>query len=351
MARFGLGFHKRLVSVGGLVFAALLFRPAPSLGQTTVKGAGATFPAPVYSAWLDAYLKARPGVQISYFPIGSGGGVRQILEGTVDFGATDGPMNDRQLREFRDSHGFGILHLPTVLGAAVPAYNLPGSGELSFTSDVLSGIYLGRIANWDDPLLRESNPKASLPHQRIIVLHRSEGSGTTYVWSDYLSKVSDTWKSHMGTGFSINWPVGLSARGNSGIADLIAKTPYSLGYVELSYALQKHLAYGRVRNSSGNFVKADLRGVEAAAAEVPVREPEDFRLSITNPAGKDAYPIASFSWLLIPATIHDAGKRKAIVDFLGWALTDGQGMTQELAYGRLPARMASQELKVIAQIQ
>jgi phosphate transport system substrate-binding protein len=233
----------------------------------------------------------------------------------------------------------------------VPAYNLPGIAELNFTPEALVGICLGRIANWDDQLLRDANPKANLPHQPIVVVHRSEGSGTTYVWSDYLSKISETWKSRVGKGFSVNWPVGLSARGNDGMAALISKTPCALGYVELSYALQKHLTYGRVRNSSGTFVKADLAGVAAAAGAVAINGQEDFRFSITNPAGKDAYPISSFSWLLIPARIQDANKRNTIVDFLRWALTDGQNITQELAYGRLPAQIASRELSVVASIQ
>ncbi|HKE22810.1 MAG TPA: phosphate ABC transporter substrate-binding protein PstS [Bryobacteraceae bacterium] len=352
MLTFASGLRKLLVSAAGFAFVvALVLTPAPLLCQTAVTGAGASFPAPIYAKWLDTYRKVQPGVQINYFPIGSGGGIRQILEAGADFGATDGPLNDRQLQGFRDSRGFGILHLPTVLGAAVPAYNLAGVGELNFTPDALVGIYLGRVAHWDDQVLRESNPKANLPHQPIVVLHRSEGSGTTYVWSEYLSKVSDEWKSRVGKGFSVNWPVGLSARGNDGIASLIAKTPCSMAYVELAYALEKHLAYGRVRNSSGNFVKADLAGVEAAAAQVPANDQGDFRFSITNAAGKDAYPIASFSWLLIPAKIQDAAKRKAIVDFVRWALTDGQAMTQELAYGRLPQRIVSRELTVISTIQ
>jgi phosphate transport system substrate-binding protein len=226
---------------------------------------------------------------------------------------------------------------------------LPGSPELNFTAETLAGIYLGRITKWDDPMLREANPKVNLPSVAIVVLHRSEGSGTTYVWSDYLSKVSDAWKSKVGRGFSVNWPVGISARGNDGVSDMIARTANSLGYVELSYALQKQLTYGRVRNAAGNFVKADLASVAAGAAERQMSE--DFRISITNTPGKDAYPISSFSWLLVPATIQNPNKRKAIVDFLTWALTDGQNLTQQLAYARLPAGVASKELAAVSKIQ
>jgi len=352
MARCETGFCGAFLSVGGLFVAlGLLISPAPTLGQTTITGAGGSFPAPVYSAWLDAYRKAQPGVQIRYFPVGAGGFIRQILEGAVDFGATDGPLSDKQVQGFKDSHGFDVLHFPTLLGAVVPAYNVPGAGELNFTPDILAGIYLGRIANWDDLLLREANPKADMPHKPIVVLHRAEGSGTTYIWANYLSRISDVWKNRVGTGFSINWPVGLPARGNDGIASLITRTTYSLGYVELSYALTNHLTYGRVRNSSGQFVKADVKSIEAAAAELSVKDSEDFRFCITNPVGKEGYPISSFTWVLIPARIQDPNKKKAIVDFLHWALTDGQTATEPLAYGRLPARIASQELTALAKIQ
>jgi phosphate transport system substrate-binding protein len=333
------------------VIAALLMTFARIDAQTVVTGAGGSFPAPVYSLWLDTFQKSHADLQISYQAVGSGGGIRQILNGSADFGATDGPMSDKQLQTFKESHGFAILHLPTVLGAAVPAYNLGGSPELNFTPEILAGIYLGRITKWDDPLLREANPKVSLPSAAIIVLHRSEGSGTTYVWADYLSKVSDDWKAKVGKGLSVNWPVGLSARGNQGLAELIQRTPNSIGYVELSYAMQKKIAYGRVRNSSGNFVKADLASVAAAAADVSMHASDDFRLSITNPPGKDAFPIASFSWLLIPARIQDSAKKKAIMDFLTWSLTEGQNMTQQLAYARVPAPIASKELAAIAKIQ
>jgi phosphate transport system substrate-binding protein len=334
-----------------LVALGLFASPAPLAAQTVINGAGASFPGPTYELWLKAYQKVHPDVQIGYQAVGSGGGIRQILEGTIDFGATDGPMSDKQLQTYKDSHGYRLLHFATVLGADVPVYNLPGAPELNFTAEILSGIYLGRITKWDDPMLREANPKANLPSATIVVLHRSEGSGTTYIWADYLSKVSDIWKNKVGTAFSVNWPVGLSARGNDGVSDLIARTPNSFGYVELTYALQKHLSYGRVRNSAGNFVKADVASIAAGAAEASQHIAEDFRVSITNSSGKDAYPISSYSWLLVPSKIQDSNKRKAIVDFLTWALTDGQNLTQQVAYARLPAGVASKELAAVSQIQ
>jgi phosphate transport system substrate-binding protein len=316
-----------------------------------LNGSGSTFAAPMYSAWLGAYQKIHPDVQISYQAIGSGGGIRQVMENSVDFGASDDPMSEKQLRDYRDSHGCDMLHLPTLLGAAVPAYNVPGVGDLNFTGEILAGIYLGRIVKWDDPALREANPGVSLPSNTIMVVHRSEGSGTSYVWADYLSKVSDMWRTRVGKGTSLNWPIGLSARGNDGIADLLHKTPYSLGYVELGFALQKRLSYGRVRNAAGAFVKADLASVAAAATEATTNLPDDFRISITNAPGKIAYPISSFSWLLVPARITDPGKRRAIVDFLTWALTDGQNMGPEHAYARLPQSVVSKELTALSRIQ
>jgi phosphate transport system substrate-binding protein len=305
----------------------------------------------MYSAWLQAYKKIHPDVQISYQAIGSGGGIRQIMENAVDFGATDDPMSEKQLRDYRDTHGSDMLHLPTLMGAAVPAYNVPGLGDVNFTPEILAGIYLGRITKWDDSALREANPGVSLPSNNIMVVHRAEGSGTSYVWSDYLSKVSDAWRARVGRGTSLNWPVGLSARGNDGVADLLHKTSYSLGYVELGFALQKRLTYGKVRNAAGAFVKADPTSVAAAATEATTNVPEDFRISITNAPGKGAYPISSLSWLLVPAKIADPNKRKALVDFLTWALTDGQNMGSGLVYARLPQNVVSKELTALSRIQ
>ena len=352
MSKSDSGFQtKRFGCNGALLVFGLLAGTTLSSGQTAIHGAGATFPAPVYSLWMKSYQTVRPNVQFGYDAIGSGGGIRRMLEGGADFGASDGPMSDKQIQSFKDSHGFAILHFATVIGAAVPAYNLSGAPELNFTPEILAGIYLGNITRWDDPLLRTANPKINLPSSSIVVLHRSEGSGTTYVWSDYLSKVSAAWKRKVGTGFSVNWPAGLAARGNDGLSDMIARTPNSLGYVELSYALQKHLAYGRVRNSSGDFIQADVASVAAAGQEASTAGSDDFRFSITNASAKGSYPIASFSWLLVPARIADASKKQAIVDFLKWALTDGQALTQQLTYARIPDGVASKELAELSKIQ
>jgi len=289
-----------------------------------------------------------PQIQINYQSIGSGGGVRQITEGTVDFGASDMPMNDEQLKLAKSK----ILHFPTVLGAVVPAYNIPGvSEEINFTPDALAGIFLGKITNWSDPELKKANPGVNLPDKNIVVIHRSDGSGTTYVWVDYLSKVSPEWKSRVGVNSSVNWPIGLGAKGNEGVAGLIRQTPNSLGYVELVYAVQNKLAYGKVQNSAGSFVKADLMSVTAAAAGDVKTMPADFRVSITNSSGKDGYPISSFTWLLIPSQIQDQAKKKVIKDFLQWMLTDGQNMVEALSYAKLPKEVVAMEQRALAGIQ
>src|ERR1700676_2639045 len=273
----------------------------------SINGAGATFPNPIYSKWFDDYHKKNPDIEINYQSIGSGGGIRQVMEGTVDFGATDGPMNDEQLKQFKDKRQVGVLHFPTVLGADVPCYNIPGvTEELNFTPEALAGIFLGKITKWNDPELVKANPKSKLPKDDIVVVHRSEGSGTTYIWVDYLAKISPEWKTKVGVGASVNWPVGLGGKGNEGVTGQVKQTPNSIGYVELIYAVQNKIPYGRVRNSAGSFVRADLASVTAAAAGAVKDMPEDFRVSITNAPGKAAYPISSFTWLLIPAKISDA---------------------------------------------
>ena len=321
---------------------------APPGDQVLITGAGATFPNPVYSKWFDHYHRMFPQIQINYQSIGSGGGVRQITEGTVDFGASDMPMNDEQLKLAKSK----ILHFPTVLGAVVPAYNIPGvSEEINFTPDALAGIFLGKITNWSDPELKKANPGVNLPDKNIVVIHRSDGSGTTYVWVDYLSKVSPEWKSRVGVNSSVNWPIGLGAKGNEGVAGLIRQTPNSLGYVELVYAVQNKLAYGKVQNSAGSFVKADLMSVTAAAAGDVKTMPADFRVSITNSSGKDGYPISSFTWLLIPSQIQDQAKKKVIKDFLQWMLTDGQNMVEALSYAKLPKEVVAMEQRALAGIQ
>jgi phosphate transport system substrate-binding protein len=275
-----------------------------------------------------------------------------VLARTVDFGASDGPMTNDQLAEAKSKLGSEVLHFPTVLGADIPTYNIPGvTGELKFTPQALAGIYLGKITKWNDPALTGPNPGINLPGADIVVVHRSDGSGTTYVWVDYLSKISDEWKAKVGLGTSVNWPVGLGDKGNEGVAGLVKQTPNSIGYVELIYALQNHMPYGRVENSSGNFVKADLASVTAAAAGAAKEMPEDFRVSITNAAGKNAYPISSFTWLLIPAKIGDAQKKQAITDFLRWMMTAGQEYCAGLAYAPLPKPVVAKEMKAISRIQ
>src|SRR5436309_2748169 len=302
----------------------------------SITGAGATFPYPMYSKWFDEYHKKNSNLEINYQSIGSGGGIKQITEGTVDFGASDGPMNDDQLKAFQDKHGFGILHFPTVLGADVPAYNIPGvSGELNFTQEAIAGIFLGKITKWNDPAIAGVNKSVSLPANDIVVVHRSEGSGTTYIWTDYLSKISDEWKTKVGKNASVNWPVGLGAKGNDGVTGQIKQTEGSIGYVELIYALQNKIPFGTVKNAAGQFVKASLQSVTEAAASIK-EMPDDFRVSITNAPGKGAYPISSFTWLLVPVEWSDAGKQKVFVDFLNWMIGPGQSMTSALDYAPLP---------------
>ena len=318
----------------------------------SLTGAGATFPYPMYSKWFDEYHKKDAKIQINYQSIGSGGGIKQVTEGTVDFGASDGPMNDAQLKAYQDKHGYGILHFPTVLGADVPTYNVPGvTAELNFTPEALAGIFLGKITKWNDPAIAGPNKDVKLPADDIIVIHRAESSGTTYIWTDYLSKISDEWKNKVGRGTAVNWPVGLGGQGNEGVSGLIKQTPNSFGYVELIYAIQSKMPYGRVKNSSGEFIKADLASVTAAAAGAAKNMPDDFRVSITDAPGKSAYPISSFTWLLIPQKISDAGKRDAIKGFIKWMLNDGQKDTEALAYARLPKEVVAKELKALDNVQ
>src|SRR5216683_1670679 len=318
----------------------------------SINGAGATFPYPIYSKWFDEYHKKNANLQINYQSIGSGGGIKQLTEGTVDFGASDAIMNEDQLKAFQDKHGFGILHFPTVLGAVVPTYNIPDvSAELNFTQDALAGLFLGKITKWNDPAIADANKGVNLPANDIVVVHRAEASGTSYIWTDYLSKISEEWKSKVGKAAAVNWPVGLGGKGNEGVSGLVKQTPNSLGYVELIYAIQNKMPYGRVKNSSGAFIKADLASVSAAAAAAAKFIPDDFRVSITNPEGKAAYPIASFTWLLIPAKFTDGAKRDVVKDFLKWMMTDGQQSCEALSYAKLPKEIVAKEMKAIAQIQ
>ena len=329
-------------------FALFLACAATSGAQTLLNAGGATFPYPIYSKWFDVYHAAHPSVQINYQSQGSGFGIAQVIAGTVDFGASDGPMNDTQLGQAK----IKILHFPTVLGADVPSYNIPGvSADLNFTQKALAGIYLGTITKWNDPEIAKANPNVKLPGDDIVVVHRSEGSGTTYIWTDFLSKVSPDWKAKIGTNTSVNWPVGLGGKGNEGVTGLIKQTPDSIGYIELIYAIQNKIPYGAVENASGKFIKADLAGVTAAAASAAKTMPDDFRVSITNAPGATAYPISSFTWLLIPVHFSDASKEQAVKDFLNWMLTDGQNYNEQLSYAKLPAAVVAKEKKQISMIQ
>ncbi len=320
----------------------------PLMAQTTqLNGAGATFPYPMYSKWFSEYNKLHPDVQINYQSIGSGGGIRQVLAQTVEFGASDGPMTDEQLSQAKVK----ILHIPTVLGADVPAYNIPGvTAELKFTPQALANIFLGKITAWNDPAIAKENPGVNLPNQPIIVIHRSDGSGTTYIWTDYLSKVSSEWQNQVGKGTSVKWPVGLGGKGNEGVAGQIRQLQGSIGYVELIYAVQNNITYGSVKNVAGNFVKASLESVTEAAASVKSM-PADYRVSITNAPGKTAYPVASFTWLLVPVKAKDPKKGKVLSDFLTWMVNDGQKMTTQLAYAPLPESVAEKVKTTIKQVQ
>jgi len=301
----------------------------------------------MYSKWFSDYHKAHPEVQINYQSIGSGGGIRQVLAGTVDFGASDGPMTDEQLAQFKSGK---LFHIPTVLGAVVPAYNIPGvTGELKFSPEALAGIYLGKITNWNDPAIAKENPGVNLPNQSIIVIHRSDGSGTTYIFTDYLSKVSSDWATGVGKNTSVKWPVGLGGKGNEGVAGMIRQMQGGIGYIELIYAVQNKIPYGVVKNAAGNYVKASLESVTAAAGSMK-NMPADFRVSITNAPGKDAYPISSFTWLLIPEKSKDPNKGKILNEFLNWMLDDGQKMTAELTYAPLPESVKSKVRDTVKQV-
>lgn len=333
--------HRIAVLLTGLLLAL------PLLGQTTqLNGAGATFPYPIYSKWFSEYNKLHSDVQINYQSIGSGGGIRQVLNGTVDFGASDGPMTDEQLKQSKVK----ILHIPTVLGAVVPAYNVPGvTEEIKFTPEILAGIYLNKIVKWNDPAIASANPGVKLPDQGIIVIYRSDGSGTTYIFTDYLSKVSKDWASAVGKGTSVKWPNGVGGKGNEGVAGQVRQLQGAIGYVELIYAVQNKISYGSLKNAAGNFVKATLESVTEAASSAPSM-PADFRVSITNAPGKTAYPISSFTWLLIPEQSKDPKKGKILADFLNWMVTDGQKMTTQLSYAPLPESVVEKVKVAIKQV-
>jgi phosphate transport system substrate-binding protein len=335
-----LNFSRKILAI-----ALLTGVSATASAQLMINGAGATFPYPIYSKWFDEYAKVDPSVRFNYQSIGSGGGQKQILAQTVDFGASDGPMSDDNLAKAPGK----LLHIPTVAGADVVAYNLPGNPALKLDGDAIAGIFLGQIKKWNDPKITALNPGVTLPDQEIVVVHRSDGSGTTYIWTDYLSKISPEWKTEVGTNTSVNWPTGIGGKGNEGVAGQIKQTPGALGYVELIYAVQNKMPYADVKNSAGNFVKPSLESVTAALATADI--PDDFRFSMTNAPGKDAYPIAGATWLLVYQQQKDATKGKKLVEFLKWSLTDGEKMAKDLQYAPLPESVQQRVLKRVAEIK
>ena len=336
------------VSAFAAIAAALALGASLVAQSLQINGAGATFPNPIYSKWFDEYNKKNPHVRINYQPIGSGGGIRQVTAQTVFFGATDGPMTEEQILAAPGR----ILHLPTVLGADVPIYNLPGvRGEVKFTGAVLADIYLGKVTKWNDPALVKLNPSVTLPGTDITVVHRSDGSGTTYIFVDFLAKTSPEWKKRVGVATSVMWPTGVGGKGNEGVAGLVRQVPGSIGYVELIYALQNKIAYGAVQNLAGEFVRASVQSVTAAAAGAVAKMAPDFRVSITNAEGKGAYPISSFTWLLLYENPKDKTQSKAMVEFMKWALGDGQKFAPELGYAPLPAEVVKMELAALAKVR
>ena len=329
-------------------WSALALLLAVAEAKVLINGAGATFPNVIYAKWFEEFPKKYADAQINYQSLGSGAGIRQLTEGTVDFGASDMPMTDEQISQMKVKP----LHFPTVLGGVVPTYNIPGvNQDLKFTPAVLAGIFLGKIKKWNDAALKSANPGVKLPDTDIVVVHRSEGSGTTFVFTDYLAKVSPEWKSAVGVNASVKWPAGIGAKGNEGVAGLVKQSPNSIGYVELIYATQNKMGYGAVQNAAGTFLKADLNSVTEAAAGAANNMPDDFRVSITNAPGKNAYPISTFTWLLIPSKFDDAAKKKALTEFLRWMLVDGQKYAAGLSYAPLPKEIIAKEQKAIARIQ
>jgi phosphate transport system substrate-binding protein len=334
---------KKLLALAGTALLA-----TAALAATQIDGAGATFPYPIYSQWFSEYNKLHPDVQINYQSIGSGGGIRQLTNQTVFFGASDGPMTDEQLKAAPGK----ILHFPSVLGGVVPVYNVPGlKADLKFSGTTLADIYLGKITKWNDKAIAAENAGVSLPATDIAVAHRSDGSGTTYIFCDFLAKVSPEWKSKVGVATSVNWPTGVGGKGNEGVSGLVSQTPGAIGYVELIYALQNKIAFGSVKNAAGEYVKASLQSVTTAAASTEGKMPADFRVSITNAAGKGAYPISSFTWLLLYQQPKDQAKSQVMVGFMKWALTDGQKYCADLGYAPLPQSVVKMEMAALGQIK
>lgn len=331
----------KILKTASILAVLLCCAVATVSAQLQLNGAGATFPYVIYSKWFDVY-KQKSGIQFNYQSIGSGGGIKQVIEGTVDFGATDGPMTDEQLAEARTKQGTDVLHIPTVMGAVVATYNVSGvSADLNLTADALAGIFLGEVKTWNDPKIVAANIGRSLPDKPIIVIHRSDGSGTTFIFVDYLSKVSESWKNKVGKGTSVNWPVGLGGKGNEGVAGLVKQTDGSIGYVELAYAVKNNISYASIQNKAGNFVKPSLESVTAAAVNEAKALPADFRVSITNAAGRDSYPVSGFTWLLVYQKQKDRTKGKALIDFLRWAVNDGEKYAGGLLYAPLPKEVVT----------
>ncbi len=330
-----------------LLAALALTLGASASHAQKLTGAGATFPNPIYSRWFSEYSSSHPGVEINYQSIGSGAGIKQVTTKTVDFGASDAILTDQQLQESQVK----LLCIPTVLGAVVPVYNVPGvSGDLKFSGDVIADIYLGKISKWNDPRIKQQNPGVNLPDHTILSVYRSEGSGTNFIFTDFLSKVSPDFKAKVGSAASVRWPLGIGQKGNEGVAGMIRNSPYAFGYVELIYAVQNHMSFGEVKNSSGKWVKASTDSVTAAAAGAAKNMPADYRISITNAPGPDAYPISSFTWLLIPNPSADPAKGKVLHDFLTWMLDHGQAEAAGLTYAPLPKSVVAMERKTIATI-
>ncbi|MCU1230527.1 MAG: Phosphate-binding protein [Acidobacteria bacterium] len=327
-----------------VLLVVALFAMTAAAQNVQINGAGATFPFPIYSKWFSEYNKLHPNALINYQSIGSGGGIRQLSAGTVFFGATDGPMTNEQIT----AAGFRILHLPTVLGGVVPVYNIPDvNAELRFTGKTLADIFLGRITKWNDAAIKATNPNVNLPNLDITVAHRSDGSGTSYIWCDYLSKVSPDYRKTVGVATAVNWPVGVGGKGNEGVAGLVKQTPGSIGYVELIYAIQNKISYGSVQNAVGEFIRASTETVSNAAAVAAKQMPKDFRVSITNAPGKNVYPISSFTWLLVQQSPSDRTRSAIMKDFVKWALTTGQKFAPELGYAPLPAEVVALELQAL----
>ena len=340
---------KTLLNLAGTLVGAALMLPA----QTLINGAGATFPAPMYTKWFSEYKKLHNDIQFNYQPLGSGAGIKQVTEGTVDFGASDALMTDAQISDFTAKQKTSILALPTVAGAVVPIYNVPGvTGTINFTGPMLADIFLGKITKWNDPAIMKANPSMKLPGNDIVVVHRAEASGTTFCFTDYLAKVSPDWKSKVGApNAAPNWPTGLGAKGSDGVAGQVKQTANSIGYVELVFAEQNKIGYGAVQNKDGKYVTASLAGITAAAAGAVKTMPEDFRVSIVDSPGGATYPISTFTWLLVPQDIKDPAKKAALKGFLTWMLKDGQNMTEALSYAKLPKEVVAKEEKAIAKIK